>query len=91
MVSSCVTSLEAVDRTGYLRKLLLTNNTQLPDPCGIHESKWSNDESKWPLLQWPDIHCYLIENPSVYTQGKLRAYKLLEAYTIMYYVGICSQ
>ena len=66
------------DREEYIQKLTLSNGVQLPDPYAITE--WDYDRRKWPDLQWPDIHNYLIEKPSVYTKEKIRAYKSLDAY-----------
>ncbi|KAK0154651.1 hypothetical protein N1851_003039 [Merluccius polli] len=45
------------------------------------ESEWINDEKKWPRLQWPDIHSYLIETPSLYSRESLKSYTTLDAYS----------
>lgn len=70
-------TLNMTDRERYIQKLTLNNGVRLPDPYFITE--WQYDSSKWPDLQWPDIHCYLIEKPSVYTREKVRAYKSMDA------------
>ncbi|KAK0141356.1 hypothetical protein N1851_021688 [Merluccius polli] len=44
-------------------------------------SEWINDEKKWPRLQWPDIHSYLIETPSLYSRESLKSYTTLDAYS----------
>lgn len=36
-----------------------------------------------PDVHYPDIYNYLIDTPSVYTKGDLKAYKSLDAYTYL--------
>lgn len=76
--SAYASGLTLKDLESYLNKLTLANGKQLPDPYGITE--WEEDPGKWPDIQWPDIHLFLVEKPSVYTREKLRAYKSLDAY-----------
>ncbi len=77
-MSTYTSQLTVKDRENYFIKLTLSDGQQLPDPSGITE--WEEDVTKWPDVQWPDIHLYLVEKPSVYTREKLRAYKSLNAY-----------
>ncbi len=75
-----INSISSSDCTDYLKKLVLSNGEKLPDPYNIPSDEWISDMSKWPAIIWPDIYCYLIEKPSVYTKDNLRAYKSLDAY-----------
>ena len=79
-MSTYYNSLSVVDRQAYAAKLKLNNGVSLTDPFLISPCHWGTDPTKWPPLQWPDIHEYLIETPSIYTREKLHAYKSLEAY-----------
>ncbi|XP_060581618.1 uncharacterized protein LOC132738170 [Ruditapes philippinarum] len=45
-------------------------------PAGV----WKNDPSKWPSVEYGDIHNYLIETPGVYTRESMKNYKSLEAH-----------
>ena len=51
----------------------------LPDPYSLRND-WIEDVDALPEVSWEDVTHYLIEPPSVYTKGKLKAYKSLEAY-----------
>ena len=52
----------------------------LGDPYALGSGEWLNDEMKWPCLQWPDIHSYLINIPSLYSKENLKSYTTLDAY-----------
>ena len=83
-MSTYFNSLSLVDRQAYAAKLTLVNGVSLTDPYSISAAQWvHNHPTKWPPLQWPDIHDYLIETPSLYTREKLRAYKSLDAYNFV--------
>ena len=79
MLSAYYNSLSASDKIGYADKLTLVNGIRLNDPYALGE--WINDEKKWPRLQWPDIHSYLIETPSLYSRESLQSYTTLDAYS----------
>lgn len=79
-VSDYFKQLSSGDKEGYSRKLTLTTGERLPDPYAITKHEFSQDLTKWPKVQWPDIYTYLINKPSVYTKESLRAYKSLESY-----------
>ena len=82
-MSTYFNSLSLVDRQVYAAKLTLKNGVSLPDPFSLSPCQWVNDPTKWPALQWPDIHECLIETPNVYTREKLKAYKSLDAYNFV--------
>ena len=53
------------------------------DPLALDETKDFNlttDISNWPDVSFADIFCYLINYPSQYSKGSLKAYKSLESY-----------
>ena len=77
-LSTYAKGLSLKDRECYVAKLTLTNGDRLPDPYAVTE--WTEDVSKWPNIQWPDILFYFLEKPSRYTLDKLRAYRSLDAY-----------
>ncbi|XP_024859127.1 uncharacterized protein LOC112450070 [Kryptolebias marmoratus] len=80
MLSAYYNSLSPSDKISYAAKLTLVNGIRLNDPYALHAGEWINDEKKWPKIQWPDIHSYLIETPSVYSRESLKSYKTLDAY-----------
>lgn len=89
-------SLSKEDKQAYKEKLQLKNGTNLPDPFGIERSNWRDDVSLLPDVGWGDIHTYLVDTPSPFTNESLKAYKSLEAYNYficghvqdVYYCGI---
>ena len=42
----------------------------------IREEEWLDDPTKWPPVEFGQIHTYLIESPDQFTK-KLRKYKSL--------------
>ena len=53
----------------------------LNDPLTMDKNNFdTTDVTKWPDISFADIFCYLINYPSQYSQGSLKAYKSLEAY-----------
>lgn len=81
MLSAYYNSLSLSDKISYAAKLTLVNGIRLNDPYALDVGEWINDKKKWPRLQWPDIHSYLIETPSLYCQESLKSYKTLDAYS----------
>ncbi len=81
MLSAYYNSLSPSDKISYAAKLALVNGIRLNDPYALDAGEWINDEKKWPRLQWPDIHSYPIETPSLYSQESLKSYKTLDAYS----------
>lgn len=80
MLSAYYNSLSPSDKLSYAGKLTLVNGIRLNDPYALPAGEWINDEKKWPKLQWPDIHSYLIDTPSVYSRESLKSYTTLDAY-----------
>lgn len=46
--------LQGDDSENYLNGLTLENGTWIPNPYGI--TKWVDNVTKWPSIQWPDIY-----------------------------------
>ena len=40
---------------------------------------WKNDPTKWPDLEFPEIHVYLIETPGVFIRESMKNRKRVEA------------
>ena len=76
-----VDSMNPENRQQYLSKLKTTSGSEiLPDPYVLEDSFWSEDETKWPPMQYADLYNYLISTPSEFTHKSLKAYRSLEAY-----------
>ena len=75
-------TLERSDKIFYTKTLTRTDVKVLPDPY-ILEKDWEDDVKLLPDLEWPDIYHYLINTPSEFTEGSLKAYKSLEAYNFL--------
>ena len=80
MFSTYYNSLSPSDKTSYATKLTLVNGIRLDDPYALCADEWIKDATKWPSLQRPDIHSYLIDTPSLYTRENLKSYTTLDAY-----------
>ena len=72
-------SLNENDKLAYRKKITLESGETLPDPYSLRND-WIEDVDALPEVSWEDVTHYLIETPSIYTKGKLKAYKSLEAY-----------
>ena len=64
-------SLSEEVKKGYLAKLTLSTEEQLPDPFILH-SNWSDDVSLPPDIAYPDIYHYLIEYPRLFSKESLK-------------------
>lgn len=86
MTTNYTDSLTEVARERYIRKLQCLYNSDKEksleelDPFRLVDADWSDDTTRWPPVEYPDIYTYLIETPGEYTREKLKAYKSLEAY-----------
>ena len=49
-------------------------------PYDIPADLWIDDPSKWPDLEWPEVHDYLINTPGVFTREAMKNRKSLESY-----------
>ena len=67
------------DKLVYRKERTLESGETLPDPYSLRND-WIKDADALPEVSWEDVTHYLIETPSIYTKGKLKAYKSLEAY-----------
>ena len=67
------------DKLVYRKERTLESGETLPDPYSLRND-WIEDVDALPEVSWEDVTHYLIETPSIYTKGKLKAYKSLEAY-----------
>ena len=72
-------SLNENDKLAYRKKLTLESGETLPDPYSL-KNDWIEDVDALPEVSWEDVTHYLIETASIYTKGKLKVYKSLEAY-----------
>lgn len=74
-------SLEAVARTRYEEKLKLLGLTEKEDPYDPQNgSKFVDDMTKWPRVEYGHIFCYYIDRPGLYTRRQLMHWKSLQAY-----------
>ena len=79
-------SLNEKNKLAYRKKLTLEIGETLPDPYSLRND-WIKDVDAIPEVSLEDVTHYLIEIPSIYTNGKLKAYKSLEAYDYF----VCGQ
>ena len=45
-----------------------------------NDSRFEDNMSLWPPVEYPHIFCYFVERPGVYTQQELMQWKSLEVY-----------
>src|ERR1700733_9117719 len=50
------------------------------DPYIDDTSKWKDDVTQWPSLEFGAIYVYLVDLPGPFTRDKMHAYRSLEAY-----------
>ena len=72
------------------KNLTFENGETLPHPYSL-QNDWIEDVDVLPEVSWEDVMHYLKETPSIYTKGKLKAYKSLEAcdYNVCGHVQKC--
>ena len=56
-------------------------------PYQIPFDTWKNDPTKWPDLEFPEIHVYLIETPGVFTRDSMKKERDLKRTTNLSVVG----
>ena len=72
--------LDETPKKRYEQKLLQLKI--LDDPFSLKDEEFNltKDILSWPDLSFADIFCYLVQYPSQFSTGSLKAYKSLEAY-----------
>ena len=74
-------SLDPAARARYLAKLQVLGLKEADDPFATwNNSKFEDNMSLWPPVEYPHLFCYFVERPGVYTQQELMQWKSLEAY-----------
>ena len=73
--SSYFSELQKEDKAKYKRKLTSTNGQLLPDLHEIVENMKSNMKLM-PDNSWGNMYNYLVNSPSEYTYGNMKAWKL---------------
>ena len=74
-------SLDPAARARYLAKLQVLGLKEADDPFATwNNSKFEDNMSLWPPVEYPHIFCYFVERSGVYTQQELMQWKSLEAY-----------
>ena len=73
--------LQGRARLRYLEKLHLVGLEDSDDPYSeLNSSKFTDDLTKWPAVEYSHIFRYFITRPGLYTQEQLVAWKQLDAY-----------
>ena len=73
--------LDSLARKRYIDKLMLLGLTEKDDPYLLKDStRFVDDLTKWPPVEYGNIFCYFIERPGVYTRRQLLQWKSLDAY-----------
>ena len=74
-------SLDPAARARYLAKFQVLGLKEADDPFATwNNSKFEDNMSLWPPVEYPHIFCLIVERPGVYTQQELMQWKSLEAY-----------
>ena len=81
--------LDFTARKRYLEKLKIDSH-ELDDPFGIDGDQWSEDLTQWSDLGFRDLYTYVIDSQGIYTNGKLKAYKSLNAYNYYHNGYVCT-
>ena len=80
-MSEYLRNLQAPAKTRYLRKLSLLRLDDTDDPyCDVIASKFSDDMTLRPPVEFGNIFGYFVSRPGLYTQEQLLAWKQLDAY-----------
>ena len=72
-------SLPLVAKHRYLAKLKVVGLKEEGDPYA-NGSRFLDDMTHWPPVEYGNIFCYFIERPGVYTQQQLMQWKSMDAY-----------
>ena len=80
-MSSYHKGLDCVAAARYVDKLRLLGLDLKDDPYDQqNSSKFVDDMTKWPRVEYGHIFCYYIDRPGVYTRKQLMQWKSLDAY-----------
>lgn len=64
--------VESLNETGKVRYRTKLEAAGLEIcPYRLPGDSWSNDPTKWPKLEWPEVYSYLINTPGKYTLLKM--------------------
>jgi len=66
-------------KSDYFKTLSEEDGIVLRDPFS-YTNNWKDDVSLLPDIGWGDLHTYLIDTSSPFTNASLKAYKSLKAY-----------
>ena len=72
-------SLNENNKLAYRKKITLESGETVPDPYSLRNDS-IEDVDALPEVSWKDVTHYLIQTLPIYTKGKLKVYKSLEAY-----------
>ena len=74
-------SLNEEGKERYLRKLTSVGLADTDDPYSPESSsKFVDDMSKWPKIEYGNIFAYFITKPGIYTQEQLLSWKQMDAF-----------
>ena len=74
-------SLQGPARERYVDKLRLVGLEESDDPYSYtNSSRFTDDLTSWPAVEYGHIFGYFITRPGLYTQEQLLAWKQLDAY-----------
>ena len=84
-------SLDPAARARYLAKLQVLGLKEADDRFATwNNSKFEDNMSLWPPVEYPHLFCYFVERPGVYTQQELMQWKSLEAYIQLLQKWACA-
>ena len=73
--------LQGHAKARYVEKLHLLGLKECDDPYSdLNSSKFVDDMTKWPAVEYGHIFGYFVTRPGLYTQEQLLAWKQLDAF-----------
>lgn len=78
-MSEYLRTLQGLAKARYIEKLRLVGLEECDDPYS-ESSKFTDDLTLWPAVEYGHIFGYFISRPGLYTQEQLLAWKQLDAY-----------
>ena len=77
-------TLSAAEIERYIDKLEVLYCNKDPEvliePYVMEESKWKDEITLWPAVEFGQIYTYLIDMPGQFTREKMKAYKSLDIF-----------